>query len=88
MLDRNCFQGDFENVNETVSYRTVVTGHENQAACDISDPVLKAIGCQKLAHIKITINGYTDQSTRLLETQLPPRQVAEPKSEETRNRRI
>lgn len=46
-----------------VSYKTVVIGEGNHAALEIPDEVLKALGTNKRAPLKITINGYTYQST-------------------------
>lgn len=57
------FPSRFCVVSNSVSYRTVVVGHGNHAALEIPDAVLKALGANKRAPLKITINGYTYQST-------------------------
>lgn len=44
-------------------YETNVIGHGNHAALEIPDENLKAIGGNRRAPLKITINGYTYQST-------------------------
>lgn len=47
------------------TYETVVIGHGNHAAIEIPDENLKEIGGNKRAPLKITINGYTYQSTAI-----------------------
>ena len=46
-----------------VTYRTVVIGHGKHAALEIPDEVLAELGANRRAPLKITINGYTYQST-------------------------
>ena len=46
-----------------VTYTTTVIGHGNHAALEIPDEVLGELGTNKRAPLKITINGYTYQST-------------------------
>lgn len=50
-------------MSNPVSYRTVVIGHGNHAALEIPEEILQALGANKRAPLKITINGYTYQST-------------------------
>jgi len=45
------------------SYQTVVIGSGNHASLEIPDENLAEIGGNKRAPLKITINGYTYQST-------------------------
>ncbi len=45
------------------TYRTTVIGHGNHAALEIPDEVLKALGTNKRAPLKVTINGYAFQTT-------------------------
>lgn len=45
------------------SYQTVVIGEGNHASIEIPDKNLADIGGNKRAPLKITINGYTYQST-------------------------
>jgi bifunctional DNA-binding transcriptional regulator/antitoxin component of YhaV-PrlF toxin-antitoxin module len=45
------------------TYETVVIGHGKHAAIEIPDKNLAEIGGNKRAPLKITINGYTYQST-------------------------
>jgi bifunctional DNA-binding transcriptional regulator/antitoxin component of YhaV-PrlF toxin-antitoxin module len=45
------------------TYETVVIGHGNHASIEIPDKNLAEIGANKRAPLKITINGYTYQST-------------------------
>ncbi len=45
------------------TYTTVVIGHGKHAAIEIPEENLAAIGGNKRAPLKITINGYTYQST-------------------------
>src|SRR4051812_35043161 len=44
-------------------YETVVIGYGNHASIEIPDKNLSEIGGNKRAPLKITINGYTYQST-------------------------
>ena len=46
-----------------VKYKTVVVGHGKHAALEIPDEVLSKLGANRRAPLKITINGYTYQST-------------------------
>ena len=46
-----------------VKYKTVVVGHGKHAALEIPDEVLAKLGANRRAPLKITINGYTYQST-------------------------
>ena len=50
-------------MSNSVSYRTVVIGHGNHAAIEIPDEILEALGANKRAPLRITINGHTYQST-------------------------
>lgn len=45
------------------TYKTVVIGYGNHAAIEIPDKNLAEIGGNRRAPLKITINGYTYQST-------------------------
>jgi bifunctional DNA-binding transcriptional regulator/antitoxin component of YhaV-PrlF toxin-antitoxin module len=45
------------------TYETVVIGHGKHAAIEIPDENLAEIGGNKRAPLKVTINGYTYQST-------------------------
>ncbi|MFZ1484062.1 MAG: YdeI/OmpD-associated family protein [Candidatus Saccharimonadales bacterium] len=45
------------------TYQTVVLGHGNHASIEIPDANLAEIGGNRRAPLKITINGYTYQST-------------------------
>jgi len=45
------------------TYETVVIGHGNHASIEIPDKNLAEIGGNRRAPLKITINGYTYQST-------------------------
>lgn len=45
------------------SYQTVVIGYGNHASVEIPDKNLAEIGGNKRAPLKVTINGYTYQST-------------------------
>lgn len=45
------------------SYETTILGFGNHAAIEIPDDVLAEIGGNKRAPLKITLNGYTYQST-------------------------
>jgi bifunctional DNA-binding transcriptional regulator/antitoxin component of YhaV-PrlF toxin-antitoxin module len=45
------------------TYQTVVIGHGKHASIEIPDKNLKEIGGNRRAPLKITINGYTYQST-------------------------
>jgi bifunctional DNA-binding transcriptional regulator/antitoxin component of YhaV-PrlF toxin-antitoxin module len=45
------------------TYTTEVIGHGNHASIEIPDKNLKELGANKRAPLKITINGYTYQST-------------------------
>ena len=45
------------------TYQTVVLGFGNHASIEIPDKNLSEIGANKRAPLKITINGYTYQST-------------------------
>jgi bifunctional DNA-binding transcriptional regulator/antitoxin component of YhaV-PrlF toxin-antitoxin module len=46
-----------------VSYTTAVIGEGNHASLHIPDEVLAQLGVHKRAPLKITVNGYTYQST-------------------------
>jgi len=50
-------------MHKTTTYQTVVIGHGNHASIEIPDKNLSEIGGNKRAPLKITINGYTYQST-------------------------
>ncbi len=45
------------------SYQTTVIGSGNHAAIEIPDAALSELGANKRAPLKITVNGYTYQST-------------------------
>lgn len=45
------------------SYETTILGFGNHAAIEIPDSVLAELGANKRAPLKITLNGYTYQST-------------------------
>ena len=47
----------------SVTYTTVVLGFGNHASIEIPDEVLTKLGANRRAPLKITINGYTYQST-------------------------
>lgn len=47
----------------SVSYTTRIVGHGNHAAIEIPDEVLEQLGANRRAPLKITVNGYTYQST-------------------------
>ncbi len=49
--------------NMKTTYQTVVIGFDNHASIEIPDKNLKEIGGNKRAPVKVTINGYTYQST-------------------------
>lgn len=46
-----------------VTYETTVIGEGNHASLHIPDAVLADLGANKRAPLKVTINGYTYQST-------------------------
>ena len=46
-----------------VTYTTVVLGFGNHAAIEIPDDILAELGTNKRAPLKVTVNGYTYQST-------------------------
>lgn len=46
-----------------VTYSTVVIGEGNHASLNIPDAVLAELGANRRAPLKVTINGYTYQST-------------------------
>ena len=46
-----------------VTYKTLVIGEGNHASLHIPDDVLTELGANKRAPLKVTINGYTYQST-------------------------
>jgi uncharacterized protein YdeI (YjbR/CyaY-like superfamily) len=46
-----------------VTYTTTVIGHGNHAALEVPEEVLKELGTNKRAPLKVTINGYTFQTT-------------------------
>lgn len=46
-----------------VTYRTKVIGFKNHASIAIPDEVLAELGTNRRAPLKVTINGYTYQST-------------------------
>ena len=47
----------------SVTYTTVVLGFGNHAAIEIPDAILAELGTNKRAPLKVTVNGYTYQST-------------------------
>ena len=47
----------------SVTYTTVVLGFGNHAAIEIPDAILEKLGANKRAPLKVTVNGYTYQST-------------------------
>jgi bifunctional DNA-binding transcriptional regulator/antitoxin component of YhaV-PrlF toxin-antitoxin module len=46
-----------------VTYKTTVLGFGNHAAIEITDEILVKIGGNRRAPLKVTVNGYTYQST-------------------------
>jgi len=46
-----------------VTYTTTVIRHANHAALEVPDEVLRELGTNKRAPLKVTINGYTFQTT-------------------------
>jgi bifunctional DNA-binding transcriptional regulator/antitoxin component of YhaV-PrlF toxin-antitoxin module len=47
----------------SVTYKTKVIGYQNHASIAIPDEVLEKLGTNRRAPLKVTINGYTYQST-------------------------
>jgi uncharacterized protein YdeI (YjbR/CyaY-like superfamily) len=47
----------------SVTYKTIVIRHGNHAALEVPDEVLNELGTNKRAPLKVTINGYTFQTT-------------------------
>lgn len=47
----------------SVTYKTIVIRHGNHAALEVPDEVLSELGTNKRAPLKVTINGYTFQTT-------------------------
>lgn len=47
----------------SVTYTTVVLGFGNHASIEIPDEILAKLGANRRAPLKVTINGYTYQST-------------------------
>lgn len=47
----------------SVTYTTKVIGYQNHASLAIPDEVLEQLGTNRRAPLKVTINGYTYQST-------------------------
>ncbi|MEY4451406.1 MAG: hypothetical protein RLZZ380_527 [Actinomycetota bacterium] len=47
----------------SVTYTTVILGFGNHAAIEIPDAILAELGTNKRAPLKVTVNGYTYQST-------------------------
>jgi len=47
----------------SVTYETKVIGYKNHASIAIPDEVLAKLGTNRRAPLKVTINGYTYQST-------------------------
>ena len=47
----------------SVTYKTVILGFGNHAAIEIPDDILKQLGANKRAPLKVTVNDYTYQST-------------------------
>jgi bifunctional DNA-binding transcriptional regulator/antitoxin component of YhaV-PrlF toxin-antitoxin module len=47
----------------SVTYETKVIGYKNHASIAIPDEVLAELGTNRRAPLKVTINGYTYQST-------------------------
>ncbi len=45
------------------TYRTTVIGNGNHAALEVPEEILKELGTNKRAPLKVTINGYTFQTT-------------------------
>jgi bifunctional DNA-binding transcriptional regulator/antitoxin component of YhaV-PrlF toxin-antitoxin module len=45
------------------SYETTILGFGNHAAIEIPDAILAQLGANKRAPLKVTVNGYTYQST-------------------------
>ncbi len=47
----------------STSYKTLIIGEGNHASIEIPDEILLALGANKRAPLKITINGHSYQST-------------------------
>lgn len=47
----------------SVTYTTTVVGYGNHASLHIPDDVLEALGSNRRAPLKVTLNGYTYRST-------------------------
>lgn len=47
----------------SVTYKTKVIGYQNHASIAIPDEILEKLGANRRAPLKVTINGYTYQST-------------------------
>lgn len=47
----------------SVTYKTKVIGYKNHASLAIPDEVLAELGTNRRAPLKVTVNGYTYQST-------------------------
>lgn len=47
----------------SATYKTVILGFGNHAAIEIPEDILKQLGTNKRAPLKVTVNGYTYQST-------------------------
>ena len=47
----------------SVTYRTTVLGFGNHASIEIPDEILEQLGANRRAPLKVTVNGYTYQST-------------------------
>ena len=50
-------------MSKSATYKTTVIGHGNHAALEIPQAILDELGTNKRAPLKVTINGYTYQST-------------------------
>jgi bifunctional DNA-binding transcriptional regulator/antitoxin component of YhaV-PrlF toxin-antitoxin module len=50
-------------IDMKVTYRTTILGFDNHASIEIPQPILDKLGTNKRAPLKITVNGYTYQST-------------------------
>ena len=50
-------------MSKSATYETTVIGHGNHAALEIPQAILDELGTNKRAPLKVTINGYTYQST-------------------------
>ncbi|MDB5162783.1 MAG: hypothetical protein JWO54_945 [Candidatus Saccharibacteria bacterium] len=81
--------------NIKTSYQTVVIGYGNHASIEIPEKNLAEIRANRRAPLKVTINGYTYQSTAtgvdgkcMVVIPTRDREASGAKAEETKQRRI